>query len=96
MLNPGIYSLGDQVITTERSFVSQYGPDGTIKRRALNLCRAAPIHPADEGDTTTMPGTLEAAARNLAEVGFAPTRQEPCVLAVVYHYAVIWLKNDNF
>ena len=41
---------------------------------------AAPIHPADEGDTTTLPGTLEAAARNLAEVGLAPTQKEPCVL----------------
>ena len=27
-----------------------------------------------------MPGTLEAAARNLAEVGLAPTRAEPCGL----------------
>ena len=33
---------------------------------------AAPIRTADEGDTTTLPGTLEAAARNLAEVGLAP------------------------
>ena len=41
---------------------------------------AAPIHSADEGDTTTLPGTLEAAARNLAEVGLAPTQKEPCVL----------------
>ena len=41
---------------------------------------AAPIHPADEGDTTTLPGTLEAAARNLAKVGLAPTRAKPCVL----------------
>ncbi len=41
---------------------------------------AAPIYPADEGDTTTLPGTLEAAARNLAEVGLAPTRAEPCSL----------------
>ena len=32
---------------------------------------AAPIRTADEGDTTTLPGTLEAAARNLAEVGLA-------------------------
>ena len=31
---------------------------------------AAPIHSADEGDTTTLSGTLEAAARNLAAVGF--------------------------
>ena len=41
---------------------------------------AAPIHPADDGDTTTLPGTLEAAARNLAEVGLAPTLDEPCAL----------------
>ena len=41
---------------------------------------AAPIHPADEGDTATLPGTLEAAARNLGEVGLAPTQEEPCVL----------------
>lgn len=41
---------------------------------------AAPIHPADEGDTTTLSGTLELAARNLAEVGVAPTMEEPCVL----------------
>ena len=41
---------------------------------------AAPIRTADEGDTTTLPGTLEAAARNLAEVGLAPTQAEPCVL----------------
>lgn len=41
---------------------------------------AAPIHPADEGDTTTLPGTLEAAARNLAEAGLAPTPEEPCFL----------------
>ena len=41
---------------------------------------AAPIRTADEGDTTTLPGTLEAASRNLAEVGLAPTQAEPCVL----------------
>jgi transposase len=41
---------------------------------------AAPIHPADDGDTTTLPGTLEAMARNLAEVGLAPTLDEPCAL----------------
>jgi hypothetical protein len=41
---------------------------------------AAPIHPAEEGDTTTLSGTLEVAARNLAKVGVAPTVEEPCVL----------------
>ena len=41
---------------------------------------AAPIHPADEGDTTTLTPTLEAAAHNLGEVGLAPSKEEPCVL----------------
>jgi transposase len=42
---------------------------------------AAPIHSADEGDTTTLSPTLEAAARNLDAVGLAPTEEEPCVVA---------------
>ena len=42
---------------------------------------AAPIHPADEGDTTTLSPTLEVAARNLDAVGLAPSEDEPCVLA---------------
>ena len=42
---------------------------------------AAPIHPADEGDTTTLSPTLEAAARNLDAVGLAPSEDEPCVVA---------------
>jgi transposase len=41
---------------------------------------AAPIHPADEGDTTTLAPTLAAAARNLGEVGLAPIAAEPCVV----------------
>ena len=41
---------------------------------------AAPIHPADEGDTTTLSPTLEAAARNLEAVGLAPSEEEPCVV----------------
>ena len=41
---------------------------------------AAPIHPADEGDTTTLSPTLDAAARNLGEVGLAPSEAEPCVV----------------
>lgn len=34
---------------------------------------AAAIHPADDGDTTTLTGTLQAAEANLAQVGRAPT-----------------------
>jgi len=37
---------------------------------------AAEIHPADEGDTATLPGTLKTAAANLAKVGRAPTAAE--------------------
>jgi transposase len=40
---------------------------------------AAPIHLANEGDTTTLSPTLEAAARNLDAVGLAPSEEEPCV-----------------
>jgi transposase len=41
---------------------------------------AAPIHAADEGDTTTLTPTLEAATRNLAELGLEPTLAAPCDL----------------
>jgi transposase len=41
---------------------------------------AAPLHPADEGDTTTLSPTLDAAAANLAEVGLAPSEREPCIV----------------
>ena len=41
---------------------------------------AAPIHLADEGDTTTLSPTLGAAARNLDAVGLAPSEEEPCVV----------------
>src|SRR6187549_3456896 len=41
---------------------------------------AAEIHPADRGDTATLPGTLEAAEANLAAVGAAPTPEDPAEL----------------
>jgi hypothetical protein len=41
---------------------------------------AAEIHPADDGDTTTLEGTLQAAGANLAEVGMAPTEAGPAEL----------------
>ena len=47
---------------------------------------AAPIHSADEGDTKTLTPTLEAAARNLEEVGLAPSADEPCVLVADKDY----------
>jgi hypothetical protein len=41
---------------------------------------AAEVHPADQGDTTTMPGTLAAAAKPLAEVEAAPSAEAPAEL----------------
>lgn len=41
---------------------------------------AAPIHPADQGDTNTLDPTLKAAAQNLADIGLMPTSRDPCDL----------------
>ena len=41
---------------------------------------AAEVHAADEGDTATLPGTLEAAEANLAAIGAAPTPEDPAEL----------------
>jgi transposase len=41
---------------------------------------AAEIHPANQGDTTTLPGTLAAAEANLAAVDAAPTVKDPAEL----------------
>ena len=38
---------------------------------------AAEVHAADEGDTTTITGTLDAAQRNLTRVGAPPLRMIP-------------------
>ena len=41
---------------------------------------AAEMHPADQGDNTTLPGTLASAATHLAAVEAAPTPQDPTEL----------------
>jgi transposase len=41
---------------------------------------AAEVHPADQGDTATLPGTLKAAEANLAAVGATPTPEDPAEL----------------
>ena len=41
---------------------------------------AAEVHAADQGDTTTMPGTLASAAEHLAAVDAAPTPEAPAEL----------------
>lgn len=38
---------------------------------------AAEMHPAGQGDTTTLPGTLASAATHLAAVDAAPTPEDP-------------------
>jgi len=57
---------------------------------------AAALHPADKGDTTTIEGTLAAAENNLAQVGAAPTNQEPSELVADkgYHSRAV-LKDLN-
>jgi transposase len=42
---------------------------------------AAALHPADQGDTTTIEGTLTAAEKNLAQLSAAPTTDQPSELA---------------
>jgi len=48
---------------------------------------AAEIHAADQGDTTTITGTLDAARRNLTRVGAPPSPDDPaaCVADKGYH-----------
>src|SRR4051795_11572428 len=41
---------------------------------------AAEVHPADRGDTATLPGTLAAAEANLAAAGATPTPEDPAEL----------------
>jgi transposase len=41
---------------------------------------AAVLHPADQGDTTTIEGTLTVAEKNLAQISAAPTKQKPSEL----------------
>src|SRR5258708_22187997 len=41
---------------------------------------AAALHPADQGDTTTIEGTLTVAEKNLAQIGAVPTKQKPSEL----------------
>ena len=47
---------------------------------ATGSVAGAEVHAADQGDTTTMPGTLSSAARHLAAVEAAPTPEAPAEL----------------
>ncbi|NJO55687.1 MAG: transposase [Rhodospirillales bacterium] len=55
---------------------------------------AAPIHAADQGDTTTLEPTLAEAQKNLSAVGLAPTVEDPCeVVADKGYHARAVLKD---
>ena len=58
---------------------------------------AAEVHPADEGDTTTITGTLAAAESNLADVGTEPSADAPaeCVADKGYHSRAVLKDLDD-
>jgi hypothetical protein len=73
-------------LVAERGLVKgeRIGVDGsTMEARSTStraIIVAAPIHAADEGETTTLSPTLEMAEKNLSAVGVAPTPEDPCDL----------------
>ena len=58
---------------------------------------AAEMHLADQGDTTTLTGTLDAAQRNLTNVGAPPTSDDPaeCVADKGYHSRAVLTDLDG-
>jgi transposase len=58
---------------------------------------AAELHPADEGDTTTLFKTLAAAEANLEAVNAAPTAEHPadCVTDKGYHSRAVLKALDD-
>jgi transposase len=58
---------------------------------------AAEVHAADEGDTTTIIGTLDAAQRNLTRVGAPPSSADPaeCVADKGYHSRAVLTDLDG-
>jgi transposase len=58
---------------------------------------AAELHAADEGDTTTITGTLDAAQRNLTNVGVPPSSEDPaeCVADKGYHARAVLTDLDG-
>jgi len=58
---------------------------------------AAEMHSADQGDTTTLTGTLDAAQRNLTNVGAQPSTDDPaeCVADKGYHARAVLTDLDG-
>ena len=58
---------------------------------------AAVLHPADQGDTTTIKGTLAAAEKHLAQINAAPTKDQPSELVADkgYHSRAVLKELDG-
>ena len=70
--------------------------DGTIARaRDLDTGAVGELHPADEGDTTTLPKTLAAAEANLEAVDVAPTAEDPAESDKGYHSRLVLKALDD-
>src|SRR4051812_9715683 len=68
----------------------------SISTRARSWRRKS-IHAADEGDTTTITSTLDAAQRNLTSVGAPPSSDDPaeCVADKGYHSRAVLTDLDG-
>ena len=72
----------------DRQDEGRHDPSGLARARSGHRAVvAAELHPADEGDTTTLEKTLAAAKENLEAVDAAPTAEDPaeCVTDKGYH-----------
>jgi transposase len=58
---------------------------------------AAVLHPADQGDTTTITGTLAAAEKHLAQINASPTKDQPSELVADkgYHSRAVLKQLDG-
>jgi len=58
---------------------------------------AAALHPADQGDTTTIAGTLTAVEKNLAQISAEPTKDKPSELVADkgYHSRAVLKTLDD-
>ena len=74
-----------------------YKPEHAVDLDTGAVSGQAELHPADEGDTTTLPKTLAAAEANLEAVDVAPTAEDPaeCVTDKGYHSRAVLKALDN-
>jgi hypothetical protein len=61
----------DEFDAREKGWLEEEEPEHAVDLDT-GVIVAAPIHPADEGDTTTLE-----AQKNLSAVGLAPTKEDP-------------------